>query len=127
MQAKRRTSQVDDEVGRRVRLRRMQLRMSQADLANSLGITFQQIQKYEKRREPYSGWTPSEDRGIPGCSGIVFFGQGADESKDKRIVMDFLNSAYALRLLQAFSRIRDKKLQQTLLAVVERVADNDKR
>ncbi len=38
----------DIHVGKRVRMRRLMLKMSQADLASSAGITFQQVQKYEK-------------------------------------------------------------------------------
>jgi hypothetical protein len=39
---------VDRYVGSRVRMRRLMLRMSQSDLANGVGLAFQQVQKYEK-------------------------------------------------------------------------------
>lgn len=45
---KKATSQLDKEIGARVRLRRLQCGMSQEKLAEALGLTFQQVQKYEK-------------------------------------------------------------------------------
>jgi DNA-binding transcriptional regulator YiaG len=49
----RRPHQTDVLGGIRVRLRRMELGLSQTELATRLGITFQQVQKYEKRRQPH--------------------------------------------------------------------------
>jgi transcriptional regulator with XRE-family HTH domain len=44
----------DTHVGNRVRMRRMMLGMSQADLANAVGVTFQQVQKYENGKNRVS-------------------------------------------------------------------------
>lgn len=41
-------TKVDDDIGLRIRLRRVELNMSQVHLSNALGVTFQQVQKYEK-------------------------------------------------------------------------------
>jgi transcriptional regulator with XRE-family HTH domain len=45
---KRAPNPIDKHVGSRVRMRRLKLNMSQTDLGNALGLTFQQVQKYEK-------------------------------------------------------------------------------
>src|SRR3982074_2500536 len=46
--AKKAPNPIDKHVGSRVRMRRMMLSMSQTDLGDALGLTFQQVQKYEK-------------------------------------------------------------------------------
>jgi len=122
MQAKRRFSQVDDEVGRRVRLRRLQLHISQTELANQLGVSFQQVQKYEKGTNRISAGRLQRISEYLEVPVSFFFGPVAGVSAQNSKVMDFLDGAYSLRLMQAFSQIRDKKLQQAMLALVEQVA-----
>jgi transcriptional regulator with XRE-family HTH domain len=61
--ARSRDSVIDKKFGSVVRLRRVKLRMSQSELGAALGVTFQQIQKYEQgknadRLDPHSGFVP---------------------------------------------------------------------
>ncbi len=53
---------VDTHVGQKIRARRIFLRMSQTEVADAVGITFQQIQKYEKRSEPRRSVTPATNQ-----------------------------------------------------------------
>jgi transcriptional regulator with XRE-family HTH domain len=122
MQAKRRFSKVDDDVGRNVRLRRMQLRISQTELANELGVSFQQVQKYEKGTNRISAGRLQRIAEYLNVPVSFFFAPTAGMSEQSSKVLEFLEGAYSLRLLQAFSKIRDKRLQLTVLELVEQIA-----
>ena len=125
MQAKRRSSQVEKEVSRRIRMRRMQLCISQAELANELGVSFQQVQKYEYGANRISVGRLQQIAEYFNVPVAFFFGPVSGAGKRKGMISNLLESAYALRLSQAFSRIRDKKLQLAILTLVELTADGE--
>lgn len=124
MQARRRRGQVDNELGHRIRLRRIQLRMSQTELGKALGVTFQQVQKYENGKNRISAGrlkVLAETLEVP----IPFFFEPLKGvTNQNQAVFKFLDSAYTLRLLQAFSKIKDRNAQRKILELIEKLAAN---
>jgi transcriptional regulator with XRE-family HTH domain len=121
---------VDKFVGSRVRMRRLMLGMSQEKLADALGLTFQQIQKYEKgtNRVSASRLQPiSQILEVP----IHFFFDGAPQSgKGARgftdspspaYVTDFLTTSDGLALVKAFVRIKDAAVRRSIVRMVEAI------
>ena len=121
---------VDKHVGSRVRMRRLMLGMSQQKLGNSLGLTFQQVQKYEKGKNRVSAsrlqamphilqvHVPFFFEGSPHNAGHV--GKGA-EAPSPAYVSDFLASSDGLKLVEAFMQIGDAKLRRSLVRLVEEI------
>jgi transcriptional regulator with XRE-family HTH domain len=129
---KKKPSVIDVHVGSRVRLRRNMLGMSQEKLGESLGITFQQIQKYEKgtnrvgasRLQAIStilnvpvAFFFEDAPGVPGITG------GLAEGNSTTFVVDFLNSAEGLQLNRAFAKISDPKIRRKIIDLVRALAD----
>jgi transcriptional regulator with XRE-family HTH domain len=119
---KRRSDKRDIEVGRRLRTYRLQRGLSQEKLADQLGVTFQQVQKYEKGTNRISAGRLqriSEVLDIPITEFFTPQRGGAAQSE----IFELLDTAASLRLVRAYSRIRDPKVQQALLFFVEQVAN----
>ena len=114
----------DIEMGKRIRLRRVEQRISQAELGQKLGVSFQQVQKYEKGVNRVGAGRlvlVSEALDVP----VSFFFGATDPgvgSSDTRAILGFLDSPYALRLLRAFSRIRQNEVQRAMVNLVESLA-----
>jgi len=124
---------IDTHVGSRVRMRRLLLGMSQEKLGDELGITFQQVQKYEKGTNRVSAsrlQAISDILQVP----VPFFFEGAPqiaeplhqaaELSSPAYVADFLANSDALKLVKAFTQIGDAKLRRSLVHLVEKVAGN---
>jgi transcriptional regulator with XRE-family HTH domain len=129
---KKKPNPIDIHVGSRVRLRRNMLGMSQEKLGESLGITFQQIQKYEKgtnrvgasRLQAIStilnvpvSFFFEDAPGVPTATG------GMSEPNSTSFVVDFLNSAEGLQLNRAFAKISDPKVRRKLVDLVRTIAE----
>ena len=122
---------VDKYVGSRVRMRRIMLGMSQEKLGEALGLTFQQVQKYEKGTNRVGAsriQQISEILQVPvsflfegGPSTIV----GAGEGTSPTYVSDFLATSEGLALTRAFTRITDAKLRRSIVDLVEKIADQE--
>jgi transcriptional regulator with XRE-family HTH domain len=120
---------VDKYVGSRVRMRRIMLGMSQEKLGEALGLTFQQVQKYEKGTNRVGAsriQQISEILQVPvsflfegGPSGTTR-GDGAGTSP--AYVSDFLATSEGLALTRAFTRITDAKLRRCIVEMVEQIA-----
>lgn len=111
----RRLTSRDIEVGRRVRVLRLQRRLSQTDLANHLGVSFQQVQKYENGTNRISAGRLeqiAELFKIPVATLFSQTGAGADNQKP---LLELVDSAGALRLLQAYSKLSNSKAKQALV------------
>jgi len=121
---KRRSDKRDIEVGRRLRTYRLQRGLSQEKLADQLGVTFQQVQKYEKGTNRISAGRLQRISEVLEIPITEFFsvqrGGGAGQSE----IFELLDTAAALRLVRAYSRIQDAKVQQALLFFVEQVANS---
>jgi transcriptional regulator with XRE-family HTH domain len=120
----------DKHVGSKVRMRRMMLDMSQTDLADAIGVTFQQVQKYEK------GVNRISASRLQGISQILqvpipFFFDGVPRMAGQprsngkapfpTYVSEFLATSDGLRLVGVFSRIRNATLKRSIIRLVEQI------
>jgi transcriptional regulator with XRE-family HTH domain len=119
---KRRSDKRDIEVGRRVRAFRQQKGLSQEKLADQLGVTFQQVQKYEKGTNRIAAGRLQRIAEILEVPIMEFFIQQKSTATAQSESSGFADTAAALRLVRSYSRIRDAKLQQAVLYFVEKVA-----
>jgi transcriptional regulator with XRE-family HTH domain len=132
MANKKQPNPIDIHVGSRVRLRRMMLGMSQEKLGESLGITFQQIQKYEKGTNRIGASRLQHIARVLSVPVSFFFEDapgasteqppGMAEPKSTHYVVDFLSSAEGLQLNKAFIRIKDSKLRRKIIDLVRALA-----
>src|SRR5215475_5299217 len=114
-------------------MRRLMLGMSQEKLADGLGLTFQQVQKYEKGRNRIGAGRLhhiSQILQVP----VPFFFEGApaslgwpaaeesDDAPSPSFVSDFLATSEGLDLVRAFTCIRDAKLRRAIVRLVEQIA-----
>jgi transcriptional regulator with XRE-family HTH domain len=118
------TTSDDVEVGQRIRARRMAKGMSQTDLGSRLGVTFQQVQKYEKGVNRVGAGrlvrvAEALDAPVSFFFGATDTGIGSSET---RAILGFLDTSYALRLLRAFSRIEKNDIQRAVVDLVESLA-----
>lgn len=105
---------IDIAVGARIRLRRKQLGVSQSKLAEAIGVTFQQVQKYERGANRVSASTLAKVSGALDCKVADFFGEEADGG-DERELFAVLKTPGATDMLQAFARVRDNEARQALI------------
>lgn len=132
----RKSNPVDVHVGGRVRLRRMLLGMSQEKLGESLGLTFQQVQKYEKGSNRIGASRLFELARILGVNVQYFFDEligpetfasngapGFSEPVGDDHLVEFLNSREGIELNRAFLRIEDPKARRAILELVRSLAD----
>ncbi|ESR25874.1 helix-turn-helix domain-containing protein [Lutibaculum baratangense] len=123
---------IDIHVGGRVRLRRMLMGISQEKLAEHLGITFQQVQKYEKGTNRISAsklWEAAQVLGVPVS---FFYGEMAEtgqpspaglaEADGDTYVSDFIGSREGLQLMKAFMAIEDPRVRRRIIDLVESLA-----
>jgi transcriptional regulator with XRE-family HTH domain len=134
--AKKTPNSIDRHVGSRLRMRRVLMGMSQEKLGDQLGVTFQQVQKYEKGMNRIGASRlqhASRALDVP----IEFFFRDAphlepnstdslgEVSGDSNFVAEFLSSNEGIELNQAFARIRDRKLRRRIVELVRAVAGED--
>ncbi|EGP58713.1 transcriptional regulator [Agrobacterium tumefaciens F2] len=129
---KKKPNPIDIHVGSRIRLRRTMLGMSQEKLGESLGITFQQIQKYEKGTNRVGASRLQNISGILNVPVSFFFedapgdqvggAPGMAEASSSNYVVDFLSSAEGLQLNRAFVKIADPKVRRRLVDLVKALA-----
>jgi len=125
----RRADNRDAEVGRRVRSRRLECRLSQTELADRIGVTFQQVQKYEKGVNRIGAGRLqriSEALEVPIS---FFFGAGngsaaKESSSSSESVFGFLQTSGSVRIVKAFHKIRSRKARQLLVEMAEELADS---
>jgi transcriptional regulator with XRE-family HTH domain len=121
---------IDKHVGSRVRMRRMMLGMSQEKLGEALGLTFQQVQKYEKGTNRVGASRIQQISDILQVPvSFLFEGSPTGTSKAENLseayVFDFLASSQGLALTRAFTRITDAKLRRRIVDMVEQIASRD--
>ncbi len=114
-------STYDREVGRRVRARRLELNASQTELGNALGLTFQQIQKYEKGVNRISAGRLQFIAQVLKVPVTFFYGDAGAEATSE--ISTLIDSSYSLRLVKAFARIPDRALQRSMVELVEALAE----
>ena len=121
-----RSSPIDGEIGRRVKLRRLDLGLSQTALGDALGLTFQQVQKYEKGSNRISAGRLKQIAQILDVSIGYFYDDDIGGSKQRQSTFAFLDSAYSLRLMRAFSQLHERAIQVRVIELVEGLAAHSK-
>jgi transcriptional regulator with XRE-family HTH domain len=114
---------VDVEVGHRIRIERLARGLSQTALANQLGVTFQQVQKYEKGVNRVGAARLQQIANALDVP-VTFFYDGDNKAREVESLL-FLDSAFSLRLLRAYSKIKDQTVQRQLVSLMESIAANE--
>lgn len=123
---------VDTHVGSRIRVRRQVLKMSQEKLGDELGVTFQQVQKYERGTNRVGAsrlWRMAEVLTVP----VSFFFDGLTgehkydasefaENDQTPIVYDFIKSPDGVALATAVSKIKSKAVRRQILELARSLA-----
>ncbi|HEX3753486.1 MAG TPA: helix-turn-helix transcriptional regulator [Rhizomicrobium sp.] len=131
---KKQASTIDVQVGSRVRIRRMLIGMSQERLGDLLGLTFQQVQKYEKGVNRIGAgrlFEVSRILGVPinffyeGVSEHLAGNRGFAESDSSPPVMEFVSSGEGMQLSLAFMKIKDPKVRRKVLDLVKSLSEED--
>ena len=122
------SEQVDINVGSRVRSLRLQRRMSQTALADQLGITFQQVQKYEKGTNRISSSRLHQIANIFRVPEAYFFEDPLDQIPhhgrfDVSTFNAFCGSRDGVALMQSFLKIKDKVTRRKIAELVADLAD----
>jgi len=120
---------IDIHVGSRVRMRRMMLNMSQEKLGDALGLTFQQVQKYEKGKNRIGASRLQHLAQILQVP-IAFFFEGAPQAVQTHqpaddpgaFVTEFLSKSHGLALMMAFAKIKSRKVQYSIVQLAENIA-----
>jgi transcriptional regulator with XRE-family HTH domain len=107
-------------MGRRIRQRRREIGISQTELARKLGLSFQQMQKYETGISRIGAALLQQIAKMLGVD-IQFFynGDGKEPDVDSLLIVD---SVFSLRLLRAYTAIKDRAVQRQLVILVEMIA-----
>ena len=119
---------VDVEVGHRIRIERLSRGLSQTALANQLGVTFQQVQKYEKGVNRVGAGRLTKIAEVLGVPVGTFFGgkevlDGEGQAKDgEASPLQLLTVSGAFRLLRAYADIEDANLRRSIVDLVEQVS-----
>jgi transcriptional regulator with XRE-family HTH domain len=122
---------IDVQVGARVRMRRMLVGLSQEKLGERIGLTFQQIQKYEKGTNRISASRMQQIAEALNVPVSYFFdgAQGTEKSqegfseKSAPFIADFLSTAEGLQLNKAFLRLKDPKVRRKIIDLVKSLAE----
>jgi transcriptional regulator with XRE-family HTH domain len=114
---------IDKLVGRNIRIQRLAKGLSQTELAQKLGVTFQQVQKYEKGVNRIGCGRLFQIGRILGVHVMDFF-DGSDAGKPSvaRNVRDLISEPQAFHLVEAFSEIGDRKLRRSVVELVKKIA-----
>ena len=129
----------DKHVGSRVRMRRMMLQMSQTELGNDIGLTFQQVQKYEKGTNRIGAGRLHEIsrilkvpisfffEGSPREPGAHASANNSDGPPLPTYVTDFLATSDGLALTKAFMQIKDANLRRRIVSLVQEITGGAER
>ena len=129
----RKPNPIDLHVGKRVRDRRRQLSLSQERLAEALGLTFQQVQKYERGANRISASKLWETAGFLSVPINYFFdglkqadaAQGVAEPESSPFVQDLLLDQEGIHLAEGFTRIRRKRMKRRIVELVREIANDE--
>jgi transcriptional regulator with XRE-family HTH domain len=127
----RRADERDGEVGRRVRSRRLERQLSQTDLGGRIGVTFQQVQKYEKGVNRIGAGRLARIAEALEVPVTFFFGNDTLGSQPNEMrqsnqvsnVFALAQDGRSVRLMTAFSRINSRKRRLLIVEMAEAMAD----
>src|SRR5882762_11349186 len=134
MAKKKSPNPIDRYVGSRIRMQRLLIGMSQEKLGGALGLTFQQVQKYEKGTNRIGASRLQQISHILQVP-VAFFFEGAPnlhgpsdgmkEAPSPAYVSDFLATSEGLALTKAFMRIKEPKIRRRIVDLVKQIAGED--
>lgn len=120
---------IDRHVGTRIRIRRTTLGLTQEKLGEALGITFQQVQKYEKGTNRVGAvrlMSIAQVLNVP----ILFFFDGApgviqtqEEDSSTSSISSVMNSKDCIAVATAFDRIKDKNVRASVMKLVKALSE----
>ena len=123
----------DQHVGGRVRMRRLMLAMSQERLGGALGLTFQQVQKYENGTNRMGASRLQQMCDILQVP-VEFFFEGAPNASEPHgsgsalsvaQIDDFISNSDGLRLIGAFMRLDNAAVRRRIVMLVQEIAGDD--
>ena len=119
---------IDKHIGRRLRARRMMLHLTQTDLAKVIGLTFQQLQKYEKGTNRLSA-SNLQKMAATLKAPLTYFFEGApcekvDSNDFEMEWTQLLATPDGLALLRAFKNIKSRALRLAVVDLVKRMAES---
>src|ERR1700737_2496547 len=110
----------DIELGKRIRLRRVEQKISQAELGDKLGVSFQQVQKYEKGVNRV-GASRLQQIATALDVPVTFFYEGNSKAEREADSLLFLDSSFTLRLLRAYTAVANQAVQRQFVSLVESI------
>lgn len=119
----------DVYVGSRIRFQRMMMKMSQSDVGNAVGVTFQQVQRYEKGTNRVSASRLQQLADVLHVSVPFFFERhcpqvtGSGETSEGEVLSFFLSTPEGVALNHAFVKIADDKVRRRIVGLVKTVAE----
>jgi transcriptional regulator with XRE-family HTH domain len=130
---KKSTGTIDKEIGSRMRMRRMLIGMSQEKLGEMLGLTFQQVQKYEKGTNRISVSRMIDIANVLGVDIHFFFegltggkkGSGTADPPQPAFVSDFMATQEGHQLMRAFTRIGNPKTRRAVVQLATSLAESE--
>jgi transcriptional regulator with XRE-family HTH domain len=119
----RRPQAIDEAVGARIRLQRQLAGLSQGELAERLGISFQQVQKYEGAKNRISASMLVQTAGALGCSPALLLVGAEDQQHAANVEwLRLLTLPGAVELLGSFGHIRDPDARSAVIAIAKGLA-----
>jgi transcriptional regulator with XRE-family HTH domain len=125
------TNPIDRHVGSRLRMRRLASGMSQQSLGKKIGVTFQQVQKYEKGMNRIGASRLQQAANVLAVSVPFFFEGGATggpympdgSAPSPTYIDDFASSSDGLKLAKAFTRLARSTVRHRIVTLVQEIAD----
>ena len=118
-----RATPTDALVGHNVRICRLQKKLTQGELGRRIGVSFQQVQKYENGANRIGAGRLTQIAGVLGVPlAVLFDGAAGGGGSGLPSVREMVSRPRALRLLQAYDRIKDRQIAAAILTLVETLA-----
>jgi transcriptional regulator with XRE-family HTH domain len=118
-----RAQKIDKVVGRNIRIHRLAKSMSQTELGTQLGVSFQQVQKYENGTNRVGSGRLYQIAAILGAHVSVFFSGGdVPETPRDPDLLELLAEPQSVRLMRAFAKINDTTVRRSLIELAEKFA-----
>lgn len=116
---------IDVVVGQNIRFQRRAKSLSQEELGERLGLTFQQIQKYEKGANRTSAGRLVQIASVLGVGVMTLFdGVDTEKARANKTLSELVKDQKAIDLLQAFASVRETKLRAAIVEFVEQIVDS---
>ena len=112
----------DAMIGKAIRVHRIAARMSQTDLGKHLGVTFQQVQKYERGANRVSAGRLLTISNVLKVPVLTFYGPSKVSFKNES-PLDFLEKRDAFKLAEAFDKITSQRVRSSIVALVKDIAE----